>query len=295
VRGRAALGMTATVISAIRPLGLGDTAAAVALSNEAGWNQVAADWDFMLAHGRAFGIDGPTGLGASALVLPLGPRVAWISMVLVTAGLRRLGLGTRLLEHCIGETERMGCAAGLDATEFGRPVYLPLGFRDLYALSRLKLDRRPAPLRPPAGVAIRRLDPAQDLVRVAAYDAPRSALARRPVLDHLAARRGDLAFVAERDGAVCGHLMARDGRFALQIGPLVADDEATAAALVAAVTAVAPPPYVIDVPDAQTAFQRWLAAEAATRQRGFMRMLRGEAPGLDNGHDIYAIGGPELA
>ena len=69
-------------------------------------------------------------------------RLAWISMVLVTRARRRGGLGTGLLRRCIEETRASAAGvAGLDATEQGRPIYLPLGFRDLYAISRWHFDR----------------------------------------------------------------------------------------------------------------------------------------------------------
>ena len=55
------------------------------LSIEAGWNQVAADWRLMLTLGQGFGVRGEDGEWiASALSLPLGPNIAWLSMVLVT-------------------------------------------------------------------------------------------------------------------------------------------------------------------------------------------------------------------
>ena len=74
------------------------------LSVEAGWNQNVADWRFMLGAGRGFGCTGPDGKWqASSLVLPLGQKLAWISMVLVTKERRRSGLGTGLLKRCIDE------------------------------------------------------------------------------------------------------------------------------------------------------------------------------------------------
>src|SRR5215470_19259125 len=107
------------------------------LSVEAGWNQVAADWRLMLTLGRGYGVRAANRKWiASALVLPLGPDVCWLSMVLVTQPMRGQGLGTCLLRRSIAEVEASGAAAGLDATELGRPIYLPLGFRDVYPLSR---------------------------------------------------------------------------------------------------------------------------------------------------------------
>src|ERR1700680_2495642 len=65
------------------------------LSIEAGWNQVTADWRLMLSLGLGYGIRGAKNGQwiASALALPLGPAVSWISMVLVTQLERSQGLG----------------------------------------------------------------------------------------------------------------------------------------------------------------------------------------------------------
>src|SRR3954467_5206477 len=86
-------------VSAIEP----EQAEAVwPLSIEAGWNQNAADWRFMLAAGRGFGCTGADGKWqASSLLLPLGQRLAWISMVLVASARRRGGVGSGLLKRCI--------------------------------------------------------------------------------------------------------------------------------------------------------------------------------------------------
>ena len=128
------------------------------LSVEAGWNQNVADWRFMLGAGRGFGCTGPDGKWqASSLVLPLGQKLAWISMVLVTKERRRGGLGTGLLKRCIDEVRSAGAVAGLDATEQGRPIYLPLGFHDLYPISRWHFDqvKDTASVCPPASSCVR--------------------------------------------------------------------------------------------------------------------------------------------
>src|SRR5438445_12154782 len=107
-------GIEAPVITTI---GADQCEAVWPLSVEAGWNQNVADWRFMLGAGRAFGCVGPDGKWqASSLVLPLGQKLAWISMVLVTKERRRGGLGTGLLKRCIEEVRSAGAVAGLDAT-----------------------------------------------------------------------------------------------------------------------------------------------------------------------------------
>jgi GNAT superfamily N-acetyltransferase len=266
------------------------------LSIEAGWNQNVADWRFMLGAGRAFGCAGPDGRWqASSLVLPLGQKLAWISMVLVTKARRRGGLGTGLLKRCIEEVRSAGAVAGLDATEEGRPIYLSLGFHDLYAISRWHFDQaKDTAPPPPAGVTVRRIVPA-DLPKLALYDRPLTGMERPAILAHLALRRPDRAWIAEDSaGKTVGFVLGREGRVATSLGPVVADSEAIALALIARSAAAAPGPFIIDVPQAHRAVQAWLEAQGATTPRGYMRMTLGEAKGLDDPAHLFALAGPEL-
>lgn len=266
------------------------------LSIEAGWNQNAADWRFMLGAGHGFGVRGADGTWqASSLVLPLGQRLAWISMVLVTKDRRRSGVGSELLKRCIEEVRAAGAVAGLDATEQGRPIYLPLGFHDLYKISRWHLDRAPATLvLPPQGITRRPLVLA-DLPRLATYDRPLSGMERPTILGHLATRQPGLAAVAETpSGKIAGFVLGREGRIATSLGPVVADNEAIALALIARATATTKPPFIIDVPEAHRAVGAWLEAQGAVSPRGYVRMTLGTAKGLDNPSHVFALAGPEL-
>src|SRR5262245_25002866 len=181
----------------VRPIDAEHSDAVWPLSIEAGWNQNVADWRFMLGAGRGFGCVGSDGQWqASSLVLPLGHRLAWISMVLVTRQRRRGGLGTGLLKRCIEEVRAAGAVAGLDATELGRQVYRALGFQALFESARWPLDEAPDPVPLPAGIAARPIV-AADLGRLALYDRPRTGMERPAILAHLALRQPGRAWVAE--------------------------------------------------------------------------------------------------
>ena len=267
------------------------------LSVEAGWNQVAADWRLMIASGSAFGIkDGAGRWIASALTLPLGSQVSWISMVLVTKSERRRGHGTQLLRRCIDALEATGRATGLDATELGRPVYLPLGFRDAYAISRWSTRSAiDTTIAAPPGLTIRPAR-AHDLERIVDFDGQCSGLERRAILANLHARAPWLAHVAERaDGSLAGYGLGRDGHRAPHVGPVVAETQAIGLALASRALASVRSPATLDVPDQQGEIKRWLQSQGCSVQRGFMRMLRGAAPAVEDGSRVMAIAGPELA
>jgi GNAT superfamily N-acetyltransferase len=270
----------------IEPIGVAESEAVWPLSIEAGWNQNVADWRFMLGAGHGFGLRTDGMWQASSLVLPLGDKLAWISMVLVTKGRRRGGVGTGLLKRCIAEVKGSGAVAGLDATEQGRPIYLPLGFRDLYKISRWHFDG--AKDMPPA-VTVRPMT-AADLLAVMAYDRARSGMDRPKLLTHLAERQPAMAWVSDSGGFVLG----REGRTAYSIGPIVADDEATGLALIARAVSSVPGPFIIDVPEAHADIRRWLERQGAVSPRGYVRMTLGTAPGLDDPSHVFALAGPEL-
>jgi GNAT superfamily N-acetyltransferase len=101
----------------------------LALSTEAGWNQVADDWRLLLRAGTVFGRvrRRDRALVGSAAVLPLGERLAWIGMVLVTADERRRGHGRDLMRRAMEQIAASGAVAGLDATPAGLELYRSLG------------------------------------------------------------------------------------------------------------------------------------------------------------------------
>jgi GNAT superfamily N-acetyltransferase len=279
-----------------RRLGLADLAAARALSEIAGWNQIEADWRVMLADGWAIGA-APSAADpviATALTVPLGARLAWISMVLVDPAWRRRGLGTQLLTRCIDELKRQGVVAGLDATPAGKLVYLPLGFQGLYDLARLGLaaDRAVA-VAPPEGVTVRPLA-AVDLDAVARWDAARTGMSRARLLDHLRQRLPEAAWLAWRGAAIAGYALGRDGRMSIQLGPIVADDAAIARALLMRAFAAARRPAILDVPEPHADVVAWLKGCGAVYQRGYTRMVLGDADVLPPPDPLFAIGGPEL-
>ncbi|WMS44134.1 GNAT family N-acetyltransferase [Acuticoccus sp. MNP-M23] len=271
-----------------RPLSLGpfDAGRALPLSNEAGWNQLEADWLMMLRLGLGFGFEADGRLVASAVALPYGP-VGWISMVLVTAAARRQGLATRLVETAAAALERAGARPALDATPAGEAVYRTMGFQPLRQLTRWQGTGWHA------GDAAASVRPARpdDLHWICAMDRSSFGLDRRGVLADLLARPGAPAFARE---AKDGFLLARAGRNATHLGPLTAASPAAANALLHTALAQIEGPVIVDAFDDQPALGATLRAAGFTPQRPFARMARGADP-LPGNHSLtHAAAGPEL-
>jgi hypothetical protein len=115
-----------------------------------------------------------------------------------------------------------GAVAGLDATEQGRPIYLPLGFQRSLQISRWHFDWRDGHA---AGVAVRRstadLPELRPTTGASGMERPRCCGTWRSASRRAPGWRG-------RTGASRASCMGREGRTAHSLGPVVADDEATA-------------------------------------------------------------------
>ncbi len=87
-------------------------------------------------------------------------------------------------------------------------------------------------------------------------------------------------------------LLARRGRTATQLGPILADDEATAIALCTRALDSVAGPVVIDVPVRETALRHLLQLRGFVVERPFTRMSLGKPAQM--GQAMRAIAGPEL-
>lgn len=275
-----------------RRLELSDLPALQALVAEAGWNQVGADWRLMLSRGIGLGLtppDGPVVASAVALPhppLPEGAGFGWISMVLVAGPWRRRGAARWLVRRCIEALRQRGCAAVLDATPAGQTLYAAMGFRPGPGLGRWT---RPARAPEPAGL-FRPLR-AEHLPLVARLDSEAFGADRSAVLHALAARLPHAALGAWEGDALTGYALARDGRTATQLGPVVAQRPDIAAALLAAQTDLLGGALLVDAFD-DPAVLAALQAQGFAEQRRFARMALGIPPAQSA--LAFAAAGPEL-
>ena len=267
-----------------------------ALVREARWNQLTADWRVFLALGRVHAAETAQGrIVATTATLPYGGRFAWISMVLVAGEYRRRGLATQLMRRGMDELAAAGLVPMLDATPNGRAVYRRLGFEDCWGFHRLiRRERREAvPPGAPAGVAVRPMTEG-DWPALCAYDAAAFGAERGAVLAGLRGRLPAAELVAERAGRIVGFLLGRDGAIAAQIGPLIAEDDAVAQALLARALDCVENPLFVDLADDKIGLRDFLEARGFTAARPFTRMIYGSSLRFDDAACTFAVIGPEF-
>lgn len=281
-------------MSAIVPLTREHLADCIKLSIEAGWNQTARDWEFILDEGEVFGILGAKRVIASAAILPYPPRFAWICMMLVTAAERRKGHARTLIGFCLSRVEKLSLVAGLDATPQGKEVYRKLGFKEIYAVTRWARSGHEGHA---SGHRHQSITPLGEPIfpAVIAYDEQRFGGKRGSLLFSLKARAPHLAHVAREAEHVKGFVLGREGQLATQIGPLVAADIGVARELLDAAVCHVEGACIIDAADHHLELRRSLEGLGFEPKRSFTRMLFGTQRPVDDPNSIFAIAGPEFA
>ena len=287
--------MAASERPAIEALSAADVAGALALSDAAGWNQTAEDWGLFMQHGRVFGCRAEEGgLVATAAALPYASGCGWISMVLVAASHRHRGLATRLLDACVAALREAGSSPVLDATAAGREVYRRNGFVGGFAFDRWQGDSTAPPAMQTNDAAATRDRPVgePDIACITALDAAATGIDRAFLLRSFVARSHTQALLTPDKS---GFVIARAGRQATQIGPLVAAGESDAMALLAAVIETCSGRMFIDTPVRWRALAAFLGRRGFSRQRSFVRMtVEAGSPLLAANDRVFAIAGPEF-
>lgn len=273
----------------IRCLTASDVSVGMRLKQQAGWNQLDADWLRFLEHAPHGCFLGELdGTPVATLTTWTFDRVAWIAMVLVEASVRGRGIGKAMMTHALAYLDAQGVrSVRLDATPLGQPLYEQLGFASQFTLARHEGTLPPAG--PVQGVDAGRLE---DLESWAALDREVTRTQRRPMLARFFREYpGELRAVRTAAGAT-GFLFARPGSRALQIGPCVATAGAGPLLFRDAWHRHAGRLVYIDIPTTHATALAMASAQGLQVQRQLVRMCRGE-PLREDTDKLWASSGPE--
>ena len=206
----------------------------------------------MLGEGRAFGISDASGTWiASALVLPLGPAISWISMVLVTRARAPPGPGLSPAA-AMPRRDRGERRGGRPRCHRARAARLSAAgiSRRLSAVALACRGGSTALGRPAAG------DPRAARNRLRTCRGSSHATKAAPALPAATssstcsrAPRLWRASPSARTASLAGYALGRNGHSAMHIGPVVADDAAIGLALLSSAMAATSERVILDVPD----------------------------------------------
>jgi GNAT superfamily N-acetyltransferase len=249
-------------------------ASAVALSAQESWPHSGEDWAMVLALSQGtVALEGKRVVG-TAMVTPYGREAAAINMVIVDRALRGQGIGRRLMERCLAQVADREC--WLTATEDGLPLYEKLGFRAVGTVLQHQGILRPP--RPVGDVAWRGRD---QETAVAAMDREASGLDRSALISALFAA-GRVAVRRGRDGGIAGFAVLRRFGRGEVAGPVVAETEEDARALLSFVFAGREGAFLrVDTPEA-AGLGAWLTEHGLVQVGSGIRMCRNSVPGSMN-------------
>ncbi len=274
----------------LRQMTIDDVPLGMRLKEQAGWNQIEADWRRFLAlePGGCFvaELDGKPVATTTTCVFG---RVAWIAMVLVDKPARHQGIATRLVDHAVQYLEGRGVqTVRLDATPLGRPVYERLGFVAEYELVRLQGTGLTSVSEQSVALAA-----PDDFTAAAELDQQISGTDRSRLLEAMFRERPDAARVVVDCSRTIGYAMLRAGSRATQIGPAaVLTPDAGCALLDWAFEQCDGRTVFVDIPcDNQPAID-WAKRKGLETQRPFTRMYRGRPVQNQVAH-LWASSGPE--
>ena len=278
----------------IRTMTLVDIHAGLSLCRQAGWNQLARDWELFLTlnpEGCRVALNETGTVVGTVTTLPYQDHFTWIGMVLVDPEHRRQGIGTQLLNEALQITGN-DSTVKLDATPAGREVYLKLNFIDEYRIDRMYLNRPHANILP---VTTARPARASDFPAIVKLDLDVFGADRRRVLESNFKGAPEYGFVIEAHDEVKGFCLGRPGYNFNHIGPVVAENTTEAIQLLSAALRVQEEkPVVMDILDHTSEWRSFVSSVGFVVLRPLLRMYRGSNEYAGIPKKQFAIVGPEF-
>jgi GNAT superfamily N-acetyltransferase len=237
----------------VEPLFPAEISANVALAQQVGWPDDEADWRVLHEAALVLGVRRAGQLVGHGALAPYPPNAGSIAKMVVAPSAQKQGIGAAILDALLAEGERRGLTTiGLVATPFGQPLYESRGFKvtgevAVFIGTAAALDRLGDPLRPIG-----------EIEAVIAYERRFIACSRAAMLRGRQGEARASAVARAPDGSVCGFAFAVAKSPYLLVGPVIADTEELARALIRAILARNTGPVRIDVPAEQVGLRGWL-------------------------------------
>jgi GNAT superfamily N-acetyltransferase len=274
----------------LRAMVSGDLLQAHRLSQAVGWGHRLEDWQMMFDLGRGFvGVDRGGVVQGVGLWWPFGEDYATLGMIIVSPQLQRSGIGRGLMESILA-------AAGarrvqLNATSEGLRLYESMQFvpasKICTHVGSISGETRPVL----GGGSVREIR-ASDWPVLRNLDRRASSMDRTGLLDALA--RESRGFVAESGDRISGYVLCRQFGRAKVLGPLVAEGEQSALALLSSAAIETRGVLRADIPEDASLLARWLIGANLPQVGQVQTMWRGGAPSGDGRTRVFGLASQAL-
>ena len=279
----------------IRAMDKADIPAAMRLKDAEGWNQTDSDWRFYLSHDPELCLVACVSGNVIGTVTAINynNQVAWIGMMLVDREFRKQGVG-KLLFHALLEKLKDCKSIKLDASPAGNPVYRKFGFVEELELQRMIAQELMAVDEVSYSGNIERIQET-DIGEVIDYDQLAFGVQRTELIQFLCGPRAEACWMARCDEKLVGLLCLRRGSLYYQLGPVYAQSDAIAEALVVrSARELVGQAVTLDIHSNKSEFRDWLQGMGFNSQRPFHRMYLERNPYIGNVGVQFAISSPEL-
>ncbi|PTM42115.1 GNAT family N-acetyltransferase [Bosea sp. 124] len=213
----------------IRPMGNADLGQMHQLSISVGWPHRPEDWRLIMSVGQGFVACDTIGRAlGSAMWWPFGESFATVGMVITSPRLQAQGAGRQLMDAIFEQSGDRDLR--LSATQAGYRLYRSLGFEPVGRIFQHQGRTVALPSPAPAIPGLRPVI-SGDLDALIRLDASAYGANRDRVIAALLA--SSVGTVVERNGEIVGFALCRPFGRGHVVGPIVAEDDDMAVALVA--------------------------------------------------------------
>lgn len=271
----------------IRRMQPGDLPAALKLTQAVQWSHRLEDWQFHARLGRGWTVcDDNDALLGTATWWSYGEHYGSVGLVVVDRSQQGKGIGRRLMETIIDDADSRSLQ--LVATRAGLKLYQQCGFREFGRIEQRQGIPSPQLELPPSSAgAVLRPAAANDFAALEILDAAAIGAPRHELMQHLL--NIGSGFVATLDGQPAGFVIKRQAGRGTLIGPVVADTESLAIALVAQALNSSTGFTRIDIPSNAERLARWLDTAGLVNVDTVTAMRRGDSPEAHTGVRTFAL------
>ncbi|MCY8209035.1 GNAT family N-acetyltransferase [Bacillus subtilis] len=256
------------------------------LCRQAGWPDYGEqELALLVQQGRFFGYQNVSGDIISCIGLFLFGRLASIGLVIVDKEYQRLGLGRRMVNACITQTDE-NTAIRLCATKEGLPLYEKSGFHTAGSVRKYSCHSfQPYTKKLDAELTSFREQDFHDLTAadLAAFGGDRSNL-----LQQLISASCECIIARNHDGQLIGYGLSVQTPANLKFGPIIAPSSDVAAQIINRLAAGKQGPMRIDIPGEHTSLHDSLIEMGFHKDDEPPLLLYQKKAPIQNGH-LYAL------